>query len=333
MSIVGGVRDIGVGTDTEIYTEYYFQLSRYISSISDIIKEGIECDRGYLVLNWISHLLGDKPQSALFLSQLFSLGLIFSATYKISNHIGAKEITSFTILFCFMYYNMTYNYMRQFCALSLLIWGLYYIVKNKWWHYVAIQVLAYFFHTSSVIFIVVAVFYIIVYKIENKKMRMIFIICVISVPILFSLMFYTLLPYFMNSGLVTEVYADRYGTGSEYDSGGGLGIRKSIIDMTMLVVIFLNRKVVGMKCFQFQLVLFISYFAISLLSIYVVYLSRLSFYFSLPLLIYFASNISLSKRKMLAYLYFAIITVEWYIMYIKANNCETYPYKSTLLGI
>ena len=150
MSIVGGVRDIGVGTDTEIYTEYYFQLSRYISSISDIIKEGIECDRGYLVLNWISHLLGDKPQSALFLSQLFTLGLIFSATYKISNHIGAKEITSFTILFCFMYYNMTYNYMRQFCALSLLIWGLYYIVKNKWWHYVVIQMLAYFFHTSSV---------------------------------------------------------------------------------------------------------------------------------------------------------------------------------------
>ena len=223
--------------------------------------------------------------------------------------------------------------MRQFCALSLLIWGLYYIVKNKWWHYVAIQMLAYFFHTSSVIFIIVAVFYIIVYKIENKNMRMIFIICVISVPILFSLMYYTLLPYFMNSGLVTEVYAERYGTGSEYGSGGGLGIRKSIIDMTMLVVIFLNRKVVGMKCFQFQLVLFISYFAISLLSIYVVYLSRLSFYFSLPLLIYFASNISLSKRKMLAYLYFAIITVEWYIMYIKANNCETYPYKSTLLGI
>lgn len=331
MSIVGGARDMGIGTDTEIYTEEYIKKSQSITSFSDLLSDRITGDKGYLILTWIACLFDDKPQMSFFVSQLFTIGLIFYGANKINREIGAKDISYFVLIFCFVFYNMTYNYMRQFCALAILIMGLYFIVKQKWLHYCFTQIIAYFFHTSSLAFILVAAFYYVVH-IKTGKIKYLLLICFTSVPIVFSILYYTLLPLFMKYGLVTELYAERYGVGSIYESGEGLGIRKFVSDGIMLTSIIVNSKK-NMKDLQFQLLLFVSYFAISLLSIYVVFLSRLSIYFNLPLTIYLASYISMSSKKCLSYIYILLIIDAWYLLYILSKNCETYPYKSELFGI
>lgn len=331
LSIIGGARDMGIGTDTEIYTEEFIKKSQRITSFSDLFSDGLDGDKGYLILTWLACLFDDKPQMTFFASQLFTIGFIFYAAYKINLEKEANALSYFVFIFTFVFYNMTYNYMRQFCALAILTLGLFFIVKQKWSHYMFTQIIAYFFHTSSLMFILVAAFYFVA-NLKEGKIKTLLICSFASIPLLFSILYYSLLTLFMNYGLITELYADRYGADSEFGSGGGLGIRKGILDFILLFIIIINTRK-NERDLQFQVLLFVSYFAISLLSIYIGFLFRLSLYFYLPLCLYSSIYMYLSSKKFLPYVYFTLLVIEWYITYMLGNNCETYPYKSTLLGI
>ena len=71
-----------------------------------------------------------------------------------------------------------------------------------------------------------------------------------------------------------------------------------------------------------------------LLSNYIVYLYRISFYLYIIDLT-LISIILASKQitKPLKYSFYIIIIFSWYYEYILNNSCETYPYSSQILGI
>lgn len=77
--IFSGCRDFGVGIDTNVYIESYFNASADLQSLkSSWSIEGF--DKGFLLLAYVSNLFSDDAQSLLVVTSLFihSCILLFS---------------------------------------------------------------------------------------------------------------------------------------------------------------------------------------------------------------------------------------------------------------
>ena len=213
-TIFVGFRDFGVGYDTNLYINAYFNSATNITSIRDFLYVE-DVDRGFLFLACISHYYSNDSQSLLVVTELFIitftlLGLYY---YKKKNNLSVAQFLVFYWLILFFF---SENFMRQYCAMSLLFFGYSQFMNDRKLLYVCIQILAFFFHSSSLFFAVVPVFTIIS-KFGYKK-RLGFVIIVNIFFLLFVIAYSYFLPLLGSFEIVSEIYVDRY-SGRENGSG------------------------------------------------------------------------------------------------------------------
>ena len=167
-----GLRDYGVGTDTLIYPEHYFtQASRF--NIIELATSDETFDLGYLVLAYIANLISDNPQSMLFITEAFIVITTTIGIVRLKNILGFDYFIYY-LFYCLVFLNPSLNYMRQNCAVSLLLVGFSYMIEHKWRQYSIFQIASFFFHSSSVLFLIVP-FFLIVYERATLKWRYIII--------------------------------------------------------------------------------------------------------------------------------------------------------------
>ncbi|WP_455667111.1 EpsG family protein [Phocaeicola sp.] len=333
LSFVGGMRDIGVGTDTITYSENYFFEAKHLSSWEEFV--GLRRDRGYVLLNYIAIKMSENLWMAQFIIQLFTHGLIFFVAYRARNLFKLK-ISLFTLVYCCIFYNQTYNFMRQYCALALLLVGLYYALNKQWKLYVVCQLCAFFFHSTSLLFMCVPILYYACMAENSHKWRYFVVLSSILFVLIISAYYYEALALLNSIDIVSDVYANRYGIGDEF--GEREGLRKSLVLIIICVFYFIyiayKRAIVehGFAIFLLSINLF--FIAFYLLSFYSIYLYRLSLYFYLPMMLFIVIIASSRKTLELERAGFVmLVLLDWYIYIVKHNGAESFPYQSKILGI
>ncbi len=341
-TIILGFRDFGVGVDTLAYIDQYFIYASNMLSIKDVFNQD-DFDTGFLILAWLSTLVSDDSQSLLFLTELFVISFIMFGIYRLKASLNFS-ITWFMLFFVLVYQYETINLMRQFCAMALLMLAFSYFLQKKHYIYVFLQLCAYYFHSTSILFVLIPLYYYIVSNYSNKYFFSLCLAIGFFFGIYFIIHYYRFLGAIENMGLFKEEYFDRYGLHGQYSAGGvsKLNIIVFIVNITIASYL-LKKKYLNSQSAYMILVLSCFYFIGNLCSLIVVYFIRISYYFGIIMLVYL-SMIPKLKIRTLYYLNCINIIIFLYIIlnvYYKSyyeivdNQSDRYHlvYKSKILGI
>ena len=331
--IIVGLRDFGIGYDTNVYIESYFYEARRIHTINDFLN--IDRDLGFVFLAYVANLFGNDAQSLLLIVEFWICIFTFAAILEVNKKNNRIEWVTFLFLWLFTFLNLSMNLMRQYCAMSMLLLAFAYLLNGKYNKAIIMQVLAYFFHSSAVVFIpVFGIFYL--SKWNNKKQRNIYTIVLLLLSLVMITQIFTLLPTLASFGFISESYAYRYGADSNFTSKNIFGVSIITIYILIYYLIYASNK----KCILCEEEAYIAYtihslfFILRLLAFYIEYLARLSeYYFYVDILlvsIMLSSNRITNLLRCLIYICFIYY---WYRSYILVPSAATYPFKSSILGI
>ena len=333
--VFSGFRDFGVGLDTNVYIDRFFSSAQSLKSLKDFLM--FEEDKGYLVLAYLASLFSDESQSLLVVTSLFIQVMFYLAIwqYKKVSNISIFLATAF---FCILFYRHTLNLMRQFCAIVLLSYAFSLYIQGKRQAYLILQVLAYFFHSSSVLFVFVPVLWE-MSKIENDRKKYIYYIIFTVVLLAFISSYYYFISLFGNMGIISDVYSDRYNASGDFIAEGGqtkLGIRRLIRYCYPVAFAFyaIYKKALDNKLLFFVLALTTASSLLQSLSLQVLFVDRLAFYFGFVAFI-FTTKIFMSHRisTVVKVVVIFLYVLDWYNLYILGGGGDIIPYKSKILGI
>lgn len=333
--IFSGFRDFGVGIDTNVYVDRFFSSAQSLKSLKELFM--FEEDKGYLILAYVANFFSDEPQSLLIATSLFIQIIFYLAIwqYKKINDVSIFLATTF---FCIMFYCHTLNLMRQFCAIVLLAYAFSLYIQNKRAAYIILQVAAYFFHSSSLLFIFVPVLWE-MSKIKSNKKKYMFYIVFTIVLLIFISSYYYFLMQFEAMGFISEVYSERYNASGDFvtDSNQSiLGIQRLIRYCYPVAFAFyaIYKNAIDNKLLFFILALTTASSLLQSLSLQVLFVDRLAFYFGFVAFI-FVTKIFMSHRisngikAIVIFLY----VLDWYNLYILGGGGDIIPYKSKILDI
>lgn len=332
LSCVGGFRDVGVGTDTVTYSESYYYAAKEIRSFTDLFSTGR--DIGYLLLNLIA-VYFDALWVAHFLGQLMTHSLILYVAYLLKRKYSVINFTLFVFVYLFVFYNQTYNFMRQYCAMAVTMVGFYYMLQSNWKFFGLSLVVSFYFHPSAAFFAIAGVYY---YMCVSCKSRFYTWLAIIGavLSIILTTRFYYILSEFNDIGLISDVYTDRYGDASDFK--GRDGFRPTVL-FVFFAMFYIMYRAYTKSIFKVQYILFwctlhISYIAFSLLSLFSVFLYRLGLFFYLPNMMFASFVVGTRKISFIEKTVFcSVILLDWIVYIYIHNGGDTIPYKSQILGI
>src|SRR5690625_4687138 len=138
-SIFAGVR-FGIGTD------YFNYLQGFINST---ISGTTDSEFLYSIISKTVGFLGLDFQFVLFINAFITTIFIYLA---LRNHKNVLSIGLGMFLYMLLYYQMSYNIVRQVTALAILLYSLQYISKRNFKLFTLFIILAMGFHTTAIIF-------------------------------------------------------------------------------------------------------------------------------------------------------------------------------------
>lgn len=332
VSYISGVRDIGVGTDTRIYTVEYFQAGATMTK-KELLENPDNLDRGYLLLNYIASLFGKESWLGLFFTHFFIWSVLLIAAVKLKKY--RYSVALFLFIYFTIFYNRSLNYMRQSCAMSVVLLAYCYYLQKEWKKALALLMAAVVFHSSAIISLLIPFFDFIVH-IKSTRLKALIIFGTSIAMMLMIKLFNWLLQFGFTYGLFKDVYLDRYGGSTTSYRAGGFGKETLwLFVLELLIIIYSWRKrYIDNKLVQFLLLLHITYISMYSLTKVSEYLYRNSYYFYLIDLFYMAYLLSKWKSKNFLYWIFCLsLIICWYTYFVDGNACQTYPYTSTILNI
>jgi len=272
----------GIGTDYKLYENMYYE----ITSISTI-KEGLHIfsyvEPGWVLFNYIVKYAFNNVQYIFTISSLFTIGLSYLFIFKNRKNINIG-ITVF--IFICLFYNQSFNVVRQSLAMSISIFSYIYMKERKCFKFFLTVGIAFCFHYSAILLLLI---YPIFRSIETlpKIKKYIYITIVVC---LFS--------YNSILNLVIKI------TGlTKYSIYYTDGIKISFHDILFkaLIVIFiiinLNRlKKQNNYIYKLSNVYFIGVL-LSLTSFFAPYIGRISYYFDMTLLLIIPNIIKTYSQK------------------------------------
>lgn len=333
-----GLRDFSVGNDTSLYIDNYFSEAGKLTSLSDLESlEGTDYNLGFLFLAYLANLFGNNSQILLVFTELFIISTIVIGIYQFRKTLPVK-FWSFFLLFGLLYYMNTMNIMRQWCALSLVFLAYSQLIRGRWIFYFIVQFLAFFFHSTSLVFTIVAFLYF-VSKIESNSKKIIILSVVVGGILFFLTSYYTVLLYFGGMNIISEIYVERYGAGSVYENTQqfGFGILDILNYIIPLFLIYLGwRKKVAPKDALFMIIsLYVTNCLLEQLKYIMIFMFRLAHYVGLVFCAYGSMLFSSKKINNFAKAGTLIIwTYVYYRTYFTDNYLTDHiKYTSKILGI
>lgn len=330
-----GLRDFGVGYDTNVYIEPTFHYAEEIDNVKDFFNA--EIDRGFLLLAYIAHLFSSDPQALLIVVELFIMIFTLLGLYNLKAVYDFKFSTYF-ILYWLVLFFFSENFMRQYCAMSLLFYGFSLYVKGKNTAYGLLQIAAYFFHTSSILFLIIPV-YCYLANMKSQK-RLVYSILAIMVLLIVAFSYYSFLAWIGSFGIIAEVYAERYsesGVGShDTDMRFGILSLAQIVLQFFLIYVYREEKKENSKVKYLSTVFLITILIFEQMNVYNVNLSRMALYFYQIYFVYLSivfKNLNASSR--FAKILLLIIMLRFCISSSFDHTYEPkdYTYSSKILGV
>ena len=325
-------RDITVGTDTVNYlTDYVYIIDK---DFSIIYTEGTHLDRMetlYKVVLWFTANVLHSSYYFFFIMALITVGTLFVALRLIDIDCMPLGIFFFSIFF----FPMSFNVMRQYCAMSLTLLSYVFIRDKKLIPLILCSFIAYGFHNSSAICPVI-IFIFVRLGHSDGKYKQLKIFCSIVAIALGVLVLPQLLPSLLNDD---NPYAHYLNTVTM--KGGGL--KRDFAEMFVffsglsLLNVLLTHNTNDKKSldttplFLMAMLGVVSYG----LCIYSKWFYRISLYFLyflIPLLPVASNNISLKQdRTIYKAICVILILVFCYGYFISRGHDEIIPYIKTAI--
>jgi len=152
--LISGLRDVSVGTDTVAYSQYFSLVRDGQINILDSINfpnifivNGFES--GFAIYNYVSSLLFKSFTSFL----LLTYGFMYYSFYRFIKKYSSDYLMSMMIFITLFYFG-SMNTLRQFLAMSILVWGFESIINRRFYRYLLIVLLATLIHQVSIIMII-----------------------------------------------------------------------------------------------------------------------------------------------------------------------------------
>lgn len=172
-SFIAGIR-YGIGTDYIIYATYFDSIKRGFIFRTDIAF-------GFAFLNKVIAILGGNVQVVLFICSFMTIYFVIRTIRFYSNNINI-EMAYFT--FMLMYYQMSYNIVRQILAMSICLYMTTKLKNKEWIKIGFLMVLACSVHTTAILMIGIIILYPFIN--DRKKFISISLIYLASIWFLFN---------------------------------------------------------------------------------------------------------------------------------------------------
>ena len=147
---VSAFRSPEIGVDTSMYYSFFSGLNY----LSEYHIWNIYFEKGYILFNIIVNFIFNFNQSIIMITSLIILILI---TLFIKNNSRNLWLSVYFFITLMFFYN-SINILRQFIAMAIVINSIYFVRKQKLVPFLLLIGLAYSFHTSALIFIIVYFF-------------------------------------------------------------------------------------------------------------------------------------------------------------------------------
>lgn len=218
-----GIR-YGIGTDYIIYEGVFNEVVNNIT----ITKRS---EFGYVILNEIIAFFSSNFQILLFVIAVITIGCIYATLYR-----KKEKINIAFAMFCFMllFYQMSFNLMRQLLAASILMFATKYLEKNEKLKYIVMNIIAISIHSVAIIGLPLTFLYKFLTDEKYSKLRYIFYAIMFAIVVGYS---FILTPIF--SKIPSLFYYMKYITFSY--QGIGIGIFRYII-LIFIPAFFLKKE-------------------------------------------------------------------------------------------
>lgn len=302
LTTVSAFRATSVGTDTESYQSIFL---KYVYGVPDYHSE-----IGYATFNKIIAMISSDPQSIVIASSIIINFGVMHFIYKNSTNAWLSVYLYITLF----YYFFSFNYIRQFIAISIVLIAWSFLKDKKIFTFIVFVVLAASFHTSALIALLLIFVFL-----ARKKTKLIPLILLSTI---FGLLGMDVL--FKYAFELFPRYEDYY-TG---DFSQGSGIRSLILYLVIFIATFIFRK---KKDEEYNMLLSIATIcaALGILSYEYFMFSRPSIYFNVFAIIIIpkiTSNFK-GKESLIANYVVIILGFAYLLYYLFLGWHDVTPYK------
>lgn len=334
-SILGGLRAYGVGTDTYVYGRPSFLDALASPNLAYFFNSNRLEPMCKLIIYFSAHVLGHENWSY-FLYNLTTVSCFYIGAYK---HKKFCSLPLLMFVFYMMWYNYTYNAMRQCIAASIVFMGFDTLENKQYFRFLVYVTIATLFHYSSVIAIVFLFCpYLLIAskKFYRYKYVKTFILCSAIMLVFFA----RTIGYYVVSSVPFLAQYSGYLTNYDEDN-----IQKSYLLITLgeLIMLALYHRGASLQLsvnktskYNFEFFIYNLIIIATVTSqITIRYITkRFLLYSHFVNLIVLASLPKFVKEKKLRIIILLCVIVVsvffWWKIYIRGGSSETWPYRSIL---
>lgn len=317
-SILGGLRDISIGTDTSGYTDFIWNYMNHLNITSDVIFNQLMTEPGFAFFSYILYEISDNFQFYLFGITLLITSLFFITGYLLRDKLN---YVLFITVYCFAFYNMSYNMMRQLCTLGFEALMIAMIIKGKYKSAIIPLVLSCLFHSSGIISIAI---YVVMYLYDKKNLSTKMTLLIIFVAFLLSFSYNSIVMSLISLGILDAKFMI-YTSASEMFEAK-LPLSEYVLKLYFLFIAISLYRPTNTILAKESLLMGSLTVIISLVSLVVTYAGRLAYPFFIASIILSLIQIK-GKAKYYTTLLVLLCIAYWSYTIMKSNNNDTYPYK------
>ena len=156
--ILAGMRADTIGTDVKVYVEPLYNAAKQSTSFFSYMNQRwfyiwrykyvYDFEIGFILLVYLIEKIGGSIGLVLFFIHILVLSLIYLGLKRINKRY---PIWLGMLVFYMLFYNTSLNMMRQWIAMSILFYGLCYLLEHKKKKYFIVVIAACLFHTSALV--------------------------------------------------------------------------------------------------------------------------------------------------------------------------------------
>lgn len=321
LTLLAAFRDQTIGVDVRGYALYSFREAESVTDWNGFISYHINTvlEIGYRYLVFICAKLFHSLNGVLFGTALLVNGGVIIGLYRVRKHIPI----SFAVLaYCFLFYQETYNVMRQWIAMAIIIFGLVYIYERKLIRYIIIVAVAFLFHKTAIMGLALYAIAELIRKKHSAKRQILIVMAVLLCVTNFSVIVNLLI----KNGLIDNRYV-------YYTIGNALAFswQMTIVRVPPIIVSFILYKSMSNKdeLHKVWFLFLIIDLIISQLHSIMDFAQRIGCYFTIAQMFEMSLAVSVGDRKQRTFLKTGVllfIIMYWYVYYIYFNFGNTYPY-------
>lgn len=330
-SILAGLREYGVGTDTKGYITYVFEKMQKISSIDQFFDYAKTADTEflYVLFNFIISRFFTDINVMYFFMHLLLLAITYFGLSKLFKE-DRKYIAFFYLIYLLLYFNRSLNLYRQSVAISIGLFSYFYVMKRKLLMFVMTILLGMGFHKTMLLMVPLYFAYPSFTSLKNISHVKFFVIF----AAIFGLSFvsYPIINTLIVNGIIDnkyDVYINQF--------TANLSIIDYVIKiLAILIPILLYKKKIMSDS---ELVFYMRTYCLSLTILGMAFvfgnMQRISYYYAFAILLLYKGllkKIDKDKYLMVFILVLMCALYSWLTNGLMGWN-ETVPYRSILGGI